>query len=200
MAEVVSSLDEIESAVCSGQVVGIPTDTVYGLAADASRLGADEMLARVKRRSSGIPLQVLVSGIDQALEIGVWSERAARSARMLWPGAITFVVARDPRASLHLGGDPSTVGIRWPDHEPTTEICRRCGPLAATSANLHGEPPLETARSVADAFGLDVAVVLDGGRCPGTASSVVDMTGDEPRILREGAVGADRISEAFGAS
>lgn len=193
---VVSTNDAV-MALRDGLVVGIPTDTVYGLAIDAARPNAPTALALAKGRSSNVPLQVLVSGHDQALSIGQWSPEALRVAAFVWPGAATLVVPRRPGVELHLGGDGATVGIRWPAHALAVELCDRCGPLAATSANRHGEPPLATASEVAEAFCDSVAVVLDGGRCPGLASAVVDLTGDAPRVLRAGALSEEVLSEVF---
>jgi tRNA threonylcarbamoyl adenosine modification protein (Sua5/YciO/YrdC/YwlC family) len=140
---------------------------------------------------------VLVAGIDQALAIGVWSDSARRAAVAIWPGAVTIVVPRRGDVELHLGGDGRSVGIRWPDHALATDLCERFGPLAATSANLHGEPPLLTAQQVVEAFSGSVDVVVDGGICQGTASTVVDLTGGEPVVLREGSVSRSVIESAL---
>lgn len=188
MTRVVASIDDAVVAIKGGLVVGIATDTVYGLVADPTLADAAASLARAKGRSTDVPLQVLVSGIDQAVSLGEWSPEALRVAACVWPGAATLVVPRRAGLDLHLGGDGITVGIRWPAHLLTVELCARCGPLAATSANRHGEPPLVTAAEVAEAFSEEVAVVIDGGRCPGSASTVVDLTGETPRVLRAGAV------------
>lgn len=197
MARVVASLAEAVVAVRAGLVVGIATDTVYGLAVDATLADAAVLLAGAKGRSTDVPVQVLVSGIDQALSIGEWSPAALRVAAAVWPGAVTLVVPRRPGVELHLGGDGATVGIRWPANELAAHLCARCGPVAATSANRHGEAPLVSASEVARAFSQEVAVVVDGGRCPGVASAVVDLTGAEPRMLRSGAVSEQALSEAF---
>jgi L-threonylcarbamoyladenylate synthase len=192
------SVADAVDAVKSGRIVALPTDTVYGLAADATLADATGALGRAKGRPSDVPLQVLVSGMDQALSLGKWSPGALRVAACVWPGAVTLVVPRRGGIELFLGGDSSTVGVRWPAHDLATDLCARCGPLAATSANRHGEPPLVTASEVAAEFSDEVAVVIDGGRCPGSASTVVDLTGDAPRILRAGAVSAEFLVEVFG--
>lgn len=197
MTRVVDSAADAVVALRGGLVVGVPTDTVYGLAVDATLADAADLLGRAKGRPSEVPVQVLVSGLGQALSIGEWSADALRVAGRLWPGAVTLVVPRRPGVEMYLGGDGTTIGIRWPDHDLAVDLCARCGPLAATSANRHGEPPLETAVEVAEVFADEVAVVLDGGSCPGTASTVVDLTGDSPRLLREGAVSEAVVSEAF---
>jgi L-threonylcarbamoyladenylate synthase len=194
---VVTSLDDAVIAVKAGFVVGIATDTVYGLAVDATVPDASASLAAVKGRSSEVPVQVLVSGIEQALSIGELSPAALRVAVAVWPGAATLVVPRRSGVDLRLGGDGATVGIRWPGNEVAAELCARCGPIAATSANRNGEAPFATAAEVADAFSNDIALVVDGGPCPGIASTVVDLTGANPLIIRAGAVPLEAMLEAF---
>jgi L-threonylcarbamoyladenylate synthase len=196
-ARVVTSLDDAVIAVKAGLVIGIATDTVYGLAVDATVPDASASLAAVKGRSSEVPVQVLVSGIEQALSIGKWSPAALRVALAVWPGAATLVVPKRPRVELHLGGDGTTVGVRWPRNELASELCARCGPVAATSANRHGEAPFVTAAEVADAFSSEIALVVDGGPCQGTASTVVDLTGVEPLVIRAGAVPLETLLDAF---
>jgi L-threonylcarbamoyladenylate synthase len=194
----IGSVEEAAEALRAGHVVAFATDTVYGIATDATLTDAAEKLAGAKGRSQQVPLQVLVSGLDQAKELGVWTDRALRVAETLWPGALTLVVERRPGAILHIGGDDHTVGLRWPDHPVSVSLCQMCGPLAATSANIHGDPPLTTAEEVAEAFDGSVEVIVDGGQLPGTASTVVDLTGDKPVVLREGGIPASAIEAAFG--
>jgi L-threonylcarbamoyladenylate synthase len=178
-------------------VIGVATDTVYGLATDALLSGANQVLARAKERSVEVPVQVLVSSFEQATSVGEWSPQARRAADILWPGAVTLVVPRRRDLQLDLGGDGTTVGIRWPAGSVVVEVCTRFGPIAATSANLHGEPPLGTATEVARVFADSVAVVLDGGRCSGLASTVIDLTRDVPVVLREGAISAIEVEKAL---
>lgn len=192
-----TSIDDAVEALSSGSVIGIATDTVYGIATDAFLPGADRLLADAKRRSAGVPVQVLVSGFEQALSVGIWSDAARRAAGILWPGAVTLVVPRRPELRLDLGGEGDTIGIRWPAPSLAVEVCRLFGPLAATSANHHGEPPLCSAQEVAETFASSVSVVLDGGLLSGIASAVVDLTGDEPSVLREGVLSAAKVNEAL---
>jgi L-threonylcarbamoyladenylate synthase len=189
MTRIVTSLDEAVAVLDAPAVVAIPTDTVYGLAARIDWSGAAESLSSAKGRPADMPLQVLVSGFGQASSLGVFSENAARIASALWPGGVTLVV---PAIDPDLAGRP-TIGLRWPAHEITEAICERCGPLLATSANLHGGPPAETARAVAHIFGDSLAVVLDGGTCAGEASTVIDLTSVAPRVLRAGAVSREAL-------
>jgi tRNA threonylcarbamoyl adenosine modification protein (Sua5/YciO/YrdC/YwlC family) len=183
------NLDAAEKALHSGQVIAIPTDTVYGLAADAFHTGAADRLFAVKRRPRDVDLPVLVAEERQALDLttGV-PEVARRLMARFWPGALTLVLPRHPDVVADLGDDEATIGLRCPDHEVARDLCRRVGPLATTSANLHGQPTATTAEEVADLFGSAVAVVLDGGTCDGAPSTVVDCTGADPKLLREGRI------------
>ena len=175
-------------ALDRGEVVAIPTDTVYGLAAGIDRPEARERIYELKRRPSGLELPVLAADADQAWELASAVPAAARRlADRFWPGALTIIVPAETG---------ETVGLRVPANDPVAELCRACGPLATTSANLHGEPPLTTAVAVRGAFGGDVLVV-DGGTCDGAASTVVDCTVDPPTLLREGAIGWVEVQRAL---
>ena len=176
-------------ALAGGQIVGIPTDTVYGLAADPFRPGATERLFEAKRRSREVDLPVLVASIDQAMSLTTAVPAVASVLmRRFWPGPLTLVLPRRPDLVADLGEDEATIGVRCPAHPVPLALCAKGGPLATTSANLHGEPTSETAEEVVAVFGDAVPVVLDGGRRSGRPSTVVDCTGVEPRLLREGRV------------
>ena len=176
-------------ALDDGQVVAIPTDTVYGLAVDPFRPDAADRLFALKRRPRTVDLPLLVAGADQVLAVATGvPEVAARLMDGYWPGPLTLVVPRRPDVAADLGDDEATVGVRCPDHEVPLALCRRRGPLATTSANLHRQPTLTTAVEVDAALGESVAVVLDGGPCTGEPSTVVDCTGEEAKCLREGRI------------
>ena len=176
-------------ALRAGLVVGIPTDTVYGLAVDPTRPAATDRLFEAKRRPRDVDLPVLVATPEQALLLATAVPVAAtRLMDRFWPGPLTLVLPRAPEFTGDLGEDEATVGVRCPDHPVPRALCAEVGPLATTSANRHGEPTHETAVAVADDLGEAVAVVLDGGACTGSPSTVVDCTGLEPRLLREGRV------------
>ena len=132
---------------------------------------------------------MLVSGTDQALALAT-AVPACAAALMdrFWPGALTLVLPARPGLAADLGDDDATIGLRCPDHPVPLALCEAVGPLATTSANRHGEPTLTTAADVLATFGDAVAVVLDGGTCTGSPSTVVDCTGVEPKLLREGRV------------
>jgi L-threonylcarbamoyladenylate synthase len=193
------ALKEAAEALRGGHVIALPTDTVYGLAVDSSVLGATDRLFETKHRPHDVDLPVLVAGVDQALSLATAvPEPAITLMNRLWPGALTLVIPRAPDLAADLGEDDATIGVRCPDHPVPRALCATVGPLATTSANLHGEPPLETAQRVAEVFGDSVAVVLDGGTCAGTPSTVVDCTGFEPKLLREGRIPWDEVLAALG--
>ncbi|MHB1777328.1 MAG: L-threonylcarbamoyladenylate synthase [Acidimicrobiales bacterium] len=181
-------LDEVAAALEAGAVVAIPTDTVYGLAARLDRPAALAAVFAAKGRPPGLALPVLVGRWSQVRPV---AGRLPRTARLLaarfWPGALTVVVPALPEVGPLLGGDGRSVGLREPDHPFVRALCRRVGPVACTSANRHGEPPCATAGEVASTFGADeVALVVDGGRCEGAPSTVVDCTVSPPACVRAG--------------
>ena len=175
------------AALGAGQVVGVPTDTVYGLAVDATRPGATERVfsAKLRPRAVGLPLLVADAGDVDAVAAGV-SEVARALMRRFWPGGLTIVFSRQADLDFDLGDNRTTVGVRCPDHPVIRSLCQMVGPLATTSANLHGEPPAVEAPAVAGLPGVDL--VLDAGRCARRPSTVVDCTGPRPRLLRAGAL------------
>jgi L-threonylcarbamoyladenylate synthase len=177
-------------ALAQAQAIGLPTDTVYGLAVDPFRPGATDRIFAVKRRPRDVSLPLLVSGIDQALSVSTAVPALARQLmERYWPGPLTIVIPARPGLGADLGDDELTVGVRSPDHPVPQALCAAAGPLATTSANRHGEPPLTTAEALAASFGDAVPVVLDGGTCAGSPSTVVDCTGHDLKLLREGRIG-----------
>ncbi len=185
-----STLESAVAALADGEVVAIPTDTVYGLAARIDRPGAMAAIFTGKGRPPGLALPVLVGRWRQALDVASsWPRSASVLAARFWPGALTVVVPVDPVLGGHLGGDGTSVGLRRPSHKFVQALCRRAGPLATTSANRHGAPPCTTAAEVRDAFGAEVvALVVDGGTCDARPSTVVDCRVSPPACLREGAI------------
>ena len=163
--------------ILKGGIVAFPTETVYGLAASASDAEAQYRIYEVKNRPRAMPLILMVAEPD---ELEGWvevDERARRFMVRFWPGPLTLVLKRP-------GASP-TLGVRIPDHPLAQRLLRIAGPLMTTSANLSGEPAALTAEEAATLPGL--AGVLDGGPVPGgQASTVLDLTGETPRILREG--------------
>ena len=186
-------------ALAQGLPIGIPTDTVYGLAADPFRAGATDRIFAAKRRPRDVSVPVLVSGVDQALSLSTAVPALALELMArYWPGALTIVIPARPGLGADLGDDDFTVGVRSPDHPVPLALCAAVGPLATTSANRHGEPPMTTAAEVDGTFGEALAVVLDGGVCAGSPSTVVDCTGAEVKLLREGRIPWAEIRGAGG--
>jgi len=187
------ALDAAASALRAGLVVVVPTDTVYGVAADPFRPGACDRLFAAKGRPHHVQLPVLVDGPDQAAALAEVGAGARALMARFWPGALTIVLPRRPEVAVDLGDDRSTVGVRCPDHAVPRRLCAEVGPLATTSANRHGGATPATAREVAELLGRAVDVVIDGGPCTGSPSTVVDCTGPELRLLRAGALPLEAV-------
>jgi L-threonylcarbamoyladenylate synthase len=186
-------VDRLVEALRAGEPVVIPTDTVYGVAALPSVAGATARLYALKDRRPDVPLAVLVGGPSDldAVAASV-SPLGAALVEEHWPGALTVVVRRHPDlAGWDLGGDPATIGVRCPASPLVRAVAARTGPIATTSANRHGRPTPATAAEAAASLTSPVAVVADGGVLAGQASTVVDLTGPEPTILRQGGVHLD---------
>jgi len=162
----------------SGGVIAFPTDTVYGLGANADDELALRRIYQIKGRPVGMPLILMVAAESQLEGLVHVDSRAEAYMRKWWPGPLTLI--------LHAPGG-STLGVRIPKHKVALELLRHSGPLMTTSANLHGEDPAMDAAEAEKLAG--VMAVLDGGAAPGgIASSVLDLTGPEPHVLREGAI------------
>ncbi len=178
------------AALRAGGVVGVPTDTVYGLAVDPTIPGATDLLFALKARPESLDLPVLVGSVEQAEELAGpsgLSELARKLADLFWPGPLTIVVPRRAGLDWALGAQSDTIGLRIPDHSLARRLCVDVGPLATTSANVHGEPPCTDADAVERLFGPRV-VVIDGGHRAGAPSTVVSVLDGTPQCLREGAL------------
>ena len=182
-----SGADDIAGALGRGEVVGIPTDTVYGIAADPHNRIAVGRLFAIKGRADSKPVGLLVSELDSALEVVALPGYALEWARSFWPGPLNLVGIA--RSVLPDGvGDPSrgTVGVRVPDHPTARAILTAFGPLVVTSANESGGPETLDEVEARAALG-DLVDLYVAGRCPGAVSSTtVDVTGPTPVLLRKG--------------
>jgi L-threonylcarbamoyladenylate synthase len=188
-----------ERALRDGALAVLPTDTVYGLACAAYRRDACERLYLLKGREGAQPTALVLGSVDNLLQ-NVLPELLGRSGVLIQralPGPITLILANPGRRFAYLcGGDPARVGVRVPVlPEPIARLADALGGLAMTSANLPGDPPPATLAEVPAALRAGSAVVVDGGRLPGVASTVVDATGPEPVILREGAQDVASVRE-----
>ena len=185
-----------------GRLVGIPTETVYGLAADATNDAAVASVFAAKGRPRFNPLIIHVPDVDAAEAVGSFDERGRALARRFWPGPLTLVLPRraDCAVSLLACAGLSTIAVRVPGHDVTLALLAAAGrPIAAPSANPSGSLSPTTAAHVAASMGDKVAMILDGGPCRiGVESTVVDLSEGEACVLRPGAVSADEIAAVIG--
>jgi len=182
-------IEDALAAILAGEVVGIPTDTVYGIGADPFNPDAVARLFEMKGRPRDKPLGVLVASVDQALEIAELNDEGAALAARNWPGALTLVVM--PRVVMADSvGDrqTGTIGVRVPDHPVALELLALTGPLAVTSANESGGVEAMNDREARDVFGERVAVYLEGVAPGGVASTVIDASSADLIVLRSGPI------------
>jgi L-threonylcarbamoyladenylate synthase len=195
--------DEAVAALAAGKPVVLPTDTVYGLCANPYRSDWVERMYRLKGREPLKPTALLAHDVDFLLEcVPELRGRSGTIARALLPGPYTLVLPNPARRFRWLTGTrPDTIGVRVPPLAgDAAEVLRRAGAIAATSANLTGGPEPHRLADVPEEIRSGVAVALDGGELAGAPSTVVDVTGAEPRVLREGAVPAAEALAAVAAA
>jgi tRNA threonylcarbamoyl adenosine modification protein (Sua5/YciO/YrdC/YwlC family) len=192
-----AGLTAAAAAIARGELVLLPTDTVYGVGADAFSPAAVGGLLAAKNRGRAMPVPVLIGEAATLAGLTVRVPRmASRLAEAFWPGGLTLVVEHAPSLAWDLGDAAGTVAVRLPDDDVARDLLRRTGPLAVSSANRSGRPAATTAQEAAAQLGEHAAVVLDGGpRAGSAASTIVDCTGSVPRVLRVGAVSVERLRE-----
>jgi L-threonylcarbamoyladenylate synthase len=186
-------VEDAVAALQAGKPVILPTDTVYGLCADPFRSEPVERLTALKGRPEGMPIGLVAADVDTLLEcVPELRGSAAVVARALLPGPYTLVLPNPARRFRWLAPRrPTTIGVRVPLLPPDARsVVERVGAVAATSANAHGASDPRTLADVPQSIRERVAAEVDDGELPGTASTVLDLTGDEPAVLREGAVPA----------
>jgi L-threonylcarbamoyladenylate synthase len=184
----------------AGRLVVLPTDTLYGLGCDAFDSQGVSNLLKTKNRGRDMPVPVLV-GSWHTIDGLVYSVKPdARSlVQAFWPGGLSLVVQQAPSLAWDLGDTRGTVMLRMPLHPVALDLLREIGPMAVSSANVSGEPPATTVQDARNQLGSQVDVYLDGGPCArATPSTIVDLTGDRPRVLREGAVAVEAVAEVLG--
>ncbi len=187
------SLDEAVNVLARGGLVVLPTDTVYGIGADAFSPPAVAALLAAKGRGRQIPPPVLVPDARTLDGLCDPPEAARELVAAFWPGGLTVICRAQPSLAWDLGETKGTVAVRMPDHPAALALLRRTGPLAVSSANRTGGPAASTVAEAADQLG-DVALYLDGGPTPGgVASSIVDATTDALTLVRAGAVGLTEL-------
>ncbi|MBV9096082.1 MAG: threonylcarbamoyl-AMP synthase [Streptosporangiaceae bacterium] len=188
----------IEAAVAAargGELIVLPTDTVYGVGVDAFTPAAVTTMLAAKGRGRSMPPPVLVGSARAAAalveDFGAFGQDLIDE---FWPGAVTLVFRASPTLLWDLGDTKGTVALRMPLHPVALDLIRQTGPLAVSSANRTGQPPAITADEAYSQLGEAVSVYLDGGRCPDTEpSTIVDLTGAIPVLLRAGAIPVDRL-------
>ena len=199
-AEREEGIAEASRAVQRGRLVVLPTDTVYGVGADAFSAEAVQRLLGAKGRGRQMPPPVLVSAKTtlEALAIGI-PDWARALVDQLWPGPLTLVFRQQPSLQWDLGETRGTVAVRMPDHDVALELLSRTGPLAVSSANRTGLPAALNADDAEEMLGEQVRVILDAGPAPGPVpSTILDCTGEGGRVLRQGVLSLERINEVVG--
>ena len=194
-------ITEVVKVLRNGGVAAIPTDTVYGLAAHGLDAAAVGRVFEVKGRPRGMALPLLLADAGDLPRCCVDVPDSALSlAAAFWPGSLTLVLRRSDAVPDIVAAGGATVAVRVPDHPVPREIARRLGsPITGTSANRSGLPPATTASEVREQIGDRVEYVLEGGSvCSGVPSTVLDLTGPEPVIVRQGAVAPEAIGVALG--
>ena len=182
-------VDQAADRLRQGGVIAFPTDTLYAVGARAGDPAAVRRLYEIKRRPAGQPMVWLVSSRVQVEPFAVVSDAATELMARFWPGPLTLVLP-----ARHLADGP-TIAVRAPDHEVALTLLRSLGePIASSSANPAGRPPPVDADQVIAGMGAGIDLVLDGGRCRiGQASTILDLSGEVPRILRQGAIPASEL-------
>ncbi len=183
-------------AVQAGEVIVLPTDTVYGVGVNAFSGAAVQRLLDAKQRGRDMPPPVLVAEVAmvRSLATGV-DDRVLALARAFWPGPLTLILQAHDSLRLDLGDRTDTIAVRVPDHEFTRELLRRTGPLAVSSANVSGREAALTTTDAVDQLGESIAVYLDAGPASGpVASTIVDLSGTSARILRAGRISAEELN------
>lgn len=193
-------VEEAADIVKRGGVVAFPTDTVYGLGANPYIDEAVDRIYKIKERPRHLPLPILVADKIQVNDVvASVSDLASLLMEHLWPGGLTLVLTRAASFPDNATAGGDSVAIRMPDHDVALALIRKAGvPIIGTSANLSNQPSVLTSEEVEVQLGKDVDLVIDSGRCPGgVESTVVDLTGQVPVILRQGAVSEKQINKIY---
>ncbi len=191
-----AEIDRAVECLRGGGVVAVPTDTQYALAVDAFNESAVERIFRMKGRPGGMALPVLISSVEALSEVAIdVPDVAAMLARRYWPGALTLVVRRAVAVPPAVTAGMDTVAVRVPDHSVPRAVSQRLGrPITGTSANATGQPPLNSPAELKSEFGDSLDLVVEGEVQGGPPSTILDLTGETPEVVREGAVPADELA------
>ncbi|MGZ4138714.1 MAG: L-threonylcarbamoyladenylate synthase [Actinomycetota bacterium] len=195
------ALARARDALQAGGLVVMPTDTVYGIAADAFTPGATARVFELKKRPRSLPLPILVSRPRQAWALcDSVPPGAAELVASFWPGALTLIMPMTPDLDWDLGDSRGKIALRMPDNADAIALIEMTGPLAVTSANVSGKPTPPDIEGIRARLGDEIAVYLDGGRAKEeTGSTIVDLARRRPAIVREGPISRDAIERAIGA-
>jgi L-threonylcarbamoyladenylate synthase len=190
-----AGIDAAVTAARGGELIVLPTDTVYGIGVDAFTPSAVTTMLAAKGRGRNVPPPVLVGTARAAAalvdDLGAFGQALIDE---FWPGALTLVFRASPTLLWDLGDTKGTVALRMPLHAVALDVLRQTGPLAVSSANRHGQPAAVTADEAQEQLGEAVSVYLDGGPCADNVpSTILDLTGAVPKVLRAGAVSVDRL-------
>jgi L-threonylcarbamoyladenylate synthase len=198
-AERAEGLSLAADAARRGESIVFPTDTVYGVGTDAFVPGASVELLRLKGRGRQMPVAVLVGSLRTMTGLAAGDlEPVTELARAFWPGGLTIVCRAQPSLHWDLGNTDSTVALRMPLHPVALELLADVGPMATSSANRTGSPAAVSAQQAIDAFGEEVFCYLDGGSVgESVASTIVDLSGESPVVLRTGAVSIAQLREVL---
>lgn len=203
----VAGMHQAHAAVSRGEVIVVPTDTVYGVAVCPKVPGSIDKVVAVKGRSKDMAPPILVTGVDQASQLvaeGAINDQVGQLLHHYWPGALTVVLPVKPDLGFDIGHTPGTIALRSPDHPILLELLRLHGPLAVTSANLTGQPPCRDAFEAINVFGDAISVYLNAGEVSDTgfvpstivdASALVEGSGGL-RIIRQGAISVEHLQQA----
>ena len=181
-----NNLDDAINAVKEGKIIGIPTETVYGIGVDPYSQSAVDKIFELKERSLDKPLSVLISSYEEISKLDVVS-KIPDVVELYWPGPLTIIVETKAKFANGVGtNNPLTIGIRVPDNELAIELLKNTGPLAVTSANISGNENILNHIDAENEFESKIAIYLEGESALGSGSTIVDFTKDEWEILREG--------------
>ena len=197
LAEREPGINAAIEAAKRGDLVVMPTDTVYGIGTDAFNTYSVEALQRAKGRGRDKPPPVLVGSAKTLDGLVLTMPSAARDLiAAFWPGALTIVMEHAPSLAWDLGETGGTMAVRMPLHPVALEVLREAGPMAVSSANRSGQPPATTAEEAREQLGYSVSVYLEAGECPDPVpSTIVDLTEEVPRVLRDGAIPLEKLRD-----
>jgi L-threonylcarbamoyladenylate synthase len=196
-AQLLQGIAEAEAALRRGELVVLPTDTVYGIAAEAFDPVAVDGLLKAKGRGRDMPPPVLVGTVRAAMALVMdLADTGKDLIDEFWPGGLTLVCRSSPTLVWDLGETKGTVAVRMPLHHVALDLLKKTGPLAVSSANVSGQPSATTADEAMAQLGDSVSVYLDAGPCAGDVpSTIVDLTGSVPRLLRRGVISVERLQD-----